>query len=67
MNQGNGPTDKELLEAMVQVLRPLARKYTACTTAQQQNLSDWVPVRMDHLRDAYLMIYKYEQTLSKRR
>jgi hypothetical protein len=54
------PSDKEMVLALCEALRPFARAYIGLTPGQQIALADCAPVRVTYLRDAYLMLCKVE-------
>lgn len=58
-------SDRELLQNLTSVLRPLARKYVSLTPDLQVSLHAETTIRVDYLRDAYLALKRIETHLQE--
>lgn len=53
--------DRDLVQIMVETLRPLAGVYDSLSAGLQLAYDDKVPVRVSCLRDAFLAVARYER------
>lgn len=58
--------DMQELDVLAETLRPFARAYISLPGEMQIALGATAPVRVSYLRDAYLILSRYERMRSNR-